>query len=648
MKRLSTPYDIIMRTMAHKENTMTNEINTKTIQDRGYSYKPETNNVLLASVQKQSTGITSFNDLLTDVSKTIPEVWEYYKSSKIDKTTGRPVGDDDYTFSETVSYVMFRAVSLGDRATFDKAWQWAHNNLLRSNMKEVYFANAKRKGKPNERVNNLFSWRYSGPKSPNTRQIGYTGVINYKWDEKNPAAWYDGYDAAPDGDVLIAYSLLLADKKWGSGRGAQDYRGIAAKIIPDIWKNCVVKGQIGGSTVPIKFENVWERTENSTHKILNNDQKLEITYAQEKSGNPYSGLWGRYNLGLENFNETYSTITLKINSDRATSAKILFQVDANEDYGVDVRLQRGENTIEVPIADLRQRQHYGSWGYERNGIPAGRTMANFAIQCDDLKNTKFVVSDIQLKRKQSSGNAEQLYYLSSNDKKDIVFNLSYFMPFAYRSFAMVDKNNDWLKLFKDSYKTIDLALDPRVHYKDSRSDQRTYYSNGVLVPDWNAFTADGITSAYGTWPSFSVGTIADSVQDTNLCSWDAMRVYLWAAYDYIQTGDTQSKALLEKTARFFSQQLNTNNWIANAYNVDGTIPPNNRRGAMDKNSPFGMGIALGVFAALDDKTNALRVYNLLKENYEGGNFCADPNDYFTSNIIAFSLDILQKKYNIKP
>ncbi|MDR2429207.1 MAG: hypothetical protein LBD62_05305 [Candidatus Margulisbacteria bacterium] len=598
--------------------------------------------------------ITSFDDLVKDVAQIIPEVWEYYKSRKVEAATGRPVGDNDYTFSETVSYVLFRAVSNGDRVAFDKTWQWAYNNLLRSNLREVYFANDKRKGRPTERVNNLFSWRFAGANSPFARQTGYTGIINYKWDEDHPAAWFDGYDAAPDGDVLIAYSLLLADQKWGSGRGAQDYKGWAAKIIPDIWENCVVKGQLGGSAVPLKFENIWDNNENADYRILNNGQQLEITYLNKEPDNPrhnkHSGIWGRSNLGLKNFGETYDSITLKINSDRNCLSEILFQVDKNEDYGAEVQLKLGENVIQIPMAKISKRNH-DSWKYEdaneeHGRIPNNTTIANFAIQCRDLKNTKLIVSDVWLQRKQQSGRAEERYYLSSNDKRDIVFNLSYFMPFAYKAFATEDKDHDWLRLFDDSYKTIDDALNPRVMYKDSRGDQRVYHSNGALVPDWNAFTVDGIASAYGTWPSFSAGTIADSVQDTNLSSWDAMRVYLWAAYDYVQTGDTKSKALLEKAGRFFTQQLNTNNWIANAYNVDGTLPPNNRRGALDKGTPFGMGIALGVFAALDDKANAMRVYSLLKENYKDGNFCAETNDYFTSNIIAFALDIFRQKYGV--
>ena len=48
----------------------------------------------------------------------------------------------------------------------------------------------------------------------------------------------NGADSATDGDMDIAYALLLADRQWGSA-GAIDYRGEALRVIQAIWQGDV-------------------------------------------------------------------------------------------------------------------------------------------------------------------------------------------------------------------------------------------------------------------------------------------------------------------------------------------------------------------------------------------------------------------------
>ncbi len=48
----------------------------------------------------------------------------------------------------------------------------------------------------------------------------------------------EGNDSATDGDLDVAYALLLADKQWGSG-GDIDYRSAARTMIDDIWSGDV-------------------------------------------------------------------------------------------------------------------------------------------------------------------------------------------------------------------------------------------------------------------------------------------------------------------------------------------------------------------------------------------------------------------------
>ncbi len=52
----------------------------------------------------------------------------------------------------------------------------------------------------------------------------------------------NGSDSATDGDLEIAYGLLIADKKWGSG-GSVDYKAEAVRII-----NAIKKSEVNGTT----------------------------------------------------------------------------------------------------------------------------------------------------------------------------------------------------------------------------------------------------------------------------------------------------------------------------------------------------------------------------------------------------------------
>jgi len=83
----------------------------------------------------------------------------------------------------------------------------------------------------------LFTWELFGfPAGENTNKTGYKTVKGVKTapftiDRK-------GGDSATDGDMDIIYSLLLADKQWGSG-GKYNYIQIARDMLDDLWNYCV-------------------------------------------------------------------------------------------------------------------------------------------------------------------------------------------------------------------------------------------------------------------------------------------------------------------------------------------------------------------------------------------------------------------------
>jgi len=84
--------------------------------------------------------------------------------------------------------------------------------------------------------NHLFTWELTGYPKAKKNQTGYKEVDGVKTapftlDTKEG-------DSATDGDMDIIYSLLLADKQWGS-EGAYNYKQIALDMLKDFWKYCV-------------------------------------------------------------------------------------------------------------------------------------------------------------------------------------------------------------------------------------------------------------------------------------------------------------------------------------------------------------------------------------------------------------------------
>jgi endoglucanase len=126
--------------------------------------------------------------------------WEDYKRNHWDRVSGRTV-DEGLTTSEGQSYTLLRSAWQGDRATFDKTWQWTRENLQ-------------------HRSDHLFSWLFG------RRRDGGEGILTER----------HGESAASDADTDIAFALLLAYGRWGDGT----YLEQAKDVIDDLWKYEVV------------------------------------------------------------------------------------------------------------------------------------------------------------------------------------------------------------------------------------------------------------------------------------------------------------------------------------------------------------------------------------------------------------------------
>ena len=126
------------------------------------------------------------------------QLWEEYRDYFINED-GRVVDyyNGHVSHSEGQSYGMYLSVTYNDKETFDKLGKWAKDNL-------------------GVRADHLMAW---------------------KWGERSKGTWgIIDYNNATDGDVLIAYALLKADKKWPGG----NYKKEGLLIIKSLRENMSV------------------------------------------------------------------------------------------------------------------------------------------------------------------------------------------------------------------------------------------------------------------------------------------------------------------------------------------------------------------------------------------------------------------------
>jgi endo-1,4-beta-D-glucanase Y len=162
--------------------------------------------------------------------------------------------------------------------------------------------------------------------------------------------------------------------------------------------------------------------------------------------------------------------------------------------------------------------------------------------------------------------------LERYNKTSIVVNPSYFAPYSYKLFAIVDKTHDWTALVNNSYTLLGkLSTDP---LGSTTSDG--------LPPDW--ITINRQTGAFT--PD------AASNLDTNY-SYDAIRVPFRLALDYEWFKDPRDEQLLQGYS-FLKQQFQKNGKLDATYAHDGTVPSGD-----SYESPAVYGASLGYFKVVD-------------------------------------------------
>ncbi|MCY0094910.1 glycosyl hydrolase family 8 [Hoeflea ulvae] len=132
--------------------------------------------------------------------------WHYY-ITKFVEPSGRVIDNvnGNVSHSESQGYGMLLSVAADDRVSFDRIWSWTQSNLL-------------------IRTDGLAAWRWDPQGDPHVKDL----------------------NNATDGDLLIAWALLRASRKWGD----MSHQAAAARIVAAVNRSLVVDSSFGPVLLP--------------------------------------------------------------------------------------------------------------------------------------------------------------------------------------------------------------------------------------------------------------------------------------------------------------------------------------------------------------------------------------------------------------
>ena len=135
----------------------------------------------------------------------LARVWQGYRSHFI-TPEGRVVDNANggISHSEGQGYAMLLATRQDDKATFERLWQWTQTLAVRED--------------------GLFAWAWNPKADPNIQDL----------------------DDASDGNLLIAWALVEAARRWDIPR----YRSAGRAIAEAVWKQNVIETRFGPTLLP--------------------------------------------------------------------------------------------------------------------------------------------------------------------------------------------------------------------------------------------------------------------------------------------------------------------------------------------------------------------------------------------------------------
>lgn len=561
--------------------------------------------------------------LFANVDQTLSQSWNHYKKQKIDQS-GRPLADIDksnisfgsygkaLTFSESVSYVLFRAALTNDRETFERVWLWASRNMLRKNMTRVFnWEESRWMPLPDEKRNYLFAWRYT----PNIKNTNMGGVIYVPESSASSSGWRNGLDAAPDGDQLIAAALIMAHNRWGSmEEGESNYLLYAKRIAQDIWRECVV------ARTPGMLDSFDSNLSAEKWFTYGDERDFVIKRLESSEGNQF--------LSIKSTRSSWFGVGKYLGAiDLVKAERISFRTCQNS--GVRVIL---EDTDGRKIT-IEKRYPYTSRLEEVSvSLPKSGTGMDWnqikTIMFQPVED-KFVLDDVRIRFSNDTA-SQKTYYLLANDRGDPWINPSYYMPFLYRVFAELDEEHPWnllyegaLALLRDS-KTVTLS--------NKKGD--LFHGNGALFPDWCMLDIHNRLT--------DIPWAEDGKVDGYLCGWDAFRSFYFLGLTNVMYPEQRVSSLLrDHSYEFFRSKLFNEDKLVGGYAIDGRTL--SIRGTQQE-YPSTYGVYLAYFTALEDRDSANAVLQKLEKMYNRkGYWGDDSSDYYKQNWAWLGLDFYQNK-----
>lgn len=545
--------------------------------------------------------------------------WEHYKRVMVEDC-GRPFGDIDQnnvalgskgthlTYSESVSYVLFRAVWLNDRAAFDKTWHWAYENMMRKNIRVYHWQTKQWEELPSEKRDHLFAWRWA----KNINNSGRDGVIYSEWkDGPKDAGWRSGYEVAPDGDQLIAGALIFAHYRWNSEHTEFSYIKNAQNILKDLWDKCVL------TLTPGELDS------------FENQVSLRAWFTYTTPG---------FNIAKNWITGESHGHGVRLDANGASyvgMGKVLGREDLSEITGLTFSA-KGADAVRITLEDMRGLKatlirNLWEEDWERVVFSFSEMDSQKGFDWTQVKTIMFQTEGEQLSLDNirlygGKINGLSRLHLVTNDQGLPWINVSYYMPFLYDIFAKVDPNRPWKDLIDSAF--YDMSRGAKATLHDSQGT--AYQGNDALVPDWFMYSLTGET--------------VDLPQNTDgyLSSWDAFRTWFFlAVYTSWYDSTLDQNILKNKAYSFFKNELGKKGMINGGYYISGKT--GTTRGI--NNEYAGINSAyLSLFHSVGDQYYSKLLFKRIQNKYHADGYWDDnPEDYYTQNWAWFGLAFYKDK-----
>lgn len=234
-------------------------------------------------------------------------------------------------------------------------------------------------------------------------------------------------------------------------------------------------------------------------------------------------------------------------------------------------------------------------------------------QDEYLSTAKNIIKDIWTKEIVIVGGKP---YLAANNLEKFssakpIINPSYFAPYAFRMFDIVDPEHDWMAVVDSSYDLLE---------KTASSTLGASSTSG-LPPDWIV-----LNKSTGQPEQTNIANLSSNF------SYDALRVPWRIALDHVWFKEPRAKAYLDKL-EFLSAEWKNKHLISSVYGHDGTT-------IAEAEAPAMYGGAVGYFLVSDPEA-AKDVYNeKLKFLFnQDTNSWKSPLSYYDSNWVWFGMGL---------